>query len=376
MRILFLDDQSEMLGVYQKVCNPALLKPGSRHGKIFQDESQPDEGDQFEPVLEVEFKGSFFLEAGKAVEGFRKLAGSPFRYQIAVLDMQLPESSGLEVAKDLLQIDSGINLIFVTAYSDWSVHTIAQTLGRDETKFMFLKKPFELQEMLQALLYMNANLLREQWQKESLRNLINFTKRYKVESLEIFDALLELKTVDLVQDLARMKVPDLIAKNEKVLEVVEMILTNDMSGVNETFLLKELLDEYEQQVRVKLNFSQEAFQNLHLTGNRSHITFALRCLVNNGLDFSKDAVTISASVIEGESVVITVLDSGLGIQRQYQNEVFEPEFKLDPISTKAGFGLPLAKKVLLTMHRADMAIKSTPGKGTAIKFTLPCKPAE
>lgn len=372
MRILFLDDHPEMLEVFQRVCNPLVLKPGARREKIFQQGKPPEGESEFEPVLEVEFKGSFFLQAEKAVEAFRKAAGSPFRFQIAVLDMQLPESSGLEVAKQLLDLDSHVNLVFITAYSEQSVHDIARALGRDESHFMFLKKPFELQEILQALLFIHEKLRREQWQLESLRNLVSFTKGYKIESLEIFDALLELQTVDLVRALARKKVPDLIGKNEKVLELVEMILTNDTSGVKDTFLLAELLEEFTQQGRVKLNYSEEAFQKLRLTGNRQHLTFALRCLVRNGLDFSTGAVTISASVLEGGRAEVTVLDSGPGVQRQFQNEIFEPGFKLDSNSTKAGFGLSLVKKVVQTMHNSDLSIKSTPGKGTAVKFTLPC----
>lgn len=372
MRILFLDDHPEMLEVFQRVCNPLVLRPGTRREKIFQHEKPPQQKEQFEAVLDVEFKGSFFLQADKAVQAFRKAAGSPFRFQIAVLDMQLPESSGLEVAKQLLDLDSQVNLIFITAYSDWSVHDIARALDRDENHFMFLKKPFELQEVLQALLFIHQKLQREQWQLESLRNMVTFTKGYKIESLEIFDTLLELKTVDLVQALARKKVPDLIAKNEKVLELVEMILTTDASGVNDTFPLEELLEEFKQQGRVNLHYSAEAFQKLRLTGNRKYLTFALRCLVNNGLDFSREAVTISASVIEGGKAEITVLDSGPGIQLQFQNEIFQPGFKLDAKSGKAGFGLSLVKKVVQTMHGADLTIKSTPGKGTAVRFTLPC----
>ncbi len=373
MRILFLDDQSEILDVFRLVCNPALLKPRAEPENLFDNDSLPAEDGGFEPVLDVEFKGSFFLKAGEAVEAFRKMRNSPARFQIAVLDMQLPESSGLEVAAELLNLDPEINLVFVTAYSDWSVHDIAKELGRDQTQFMFLKKPFELQEVLQILIYIHEKLLQEKWHQESLRNLVNFTRSYKTESLQIFDTLLSLKTVDLVKDLARQKIPELIRKNEKVLELVEMILTDDTSGANKTFLLEELLEEFKAQERVDLQYSEAAFQNIRLVGNGRYISFALSCLVNNGLDFSTDVVTVSAHVKDSGMAEIMVLDKGAGIQRQYQNEIFEPGFKLSQQSTKAGFGLSLVKKVFLTLHTTDLAIKSAQSKGTIIRFTLPCK---
>lgn len=376
MRILFLDDQSEILEVFRMVCNPAILRPRAEPEDLFENESAPADDGGFEPVLDMEFKGSFFLKAGKAVESFRNMRNSPGRFQVAVLDMQLPESSGVEVAKELLTIDPYIDLVFVTAYSDWSIHDIAKELGRDQTQFMFLKKPFELQEVMQILIYIHLKLRQEQWHKESLRNLVNFTRSFKTDSLNIFDTLLELQTVDLVKDMARRKVPDLIRKNEKVLELVEMILTGDSTRLDDTFSLGELLEEFEIQKRVELRYSKEAFRNVRLIGNLKYLAFALRSLVRNGLDFSADTVTVSAHLGESGKAEILVLDKGPGIQRQYHSEIFEPGFKLKLGSGKAGFGLSLVKKVLMTLHKTDLAIKSGPGKGTAIRFSLPCRPSE
>lgn len=373
MRILFLDDNTEILDVFRRVCDPAILKPRSQPIDLFDDAAIPQDDGGFQPVLDLEFKGSFFSKAVEAVKSFEDLHRSPAPFRIAVLDMQLPESSGLEVAKQLLRLDPDINLLFVTAYSDWSVHDIAKTLEKDESQFIFLKKPFEFQEILQMLLYINAKLLRESWQQESLRNLVNFARSYKVDSLEIFNVLLGLQTVELVKTVARKRVPELIRKNEKVLELVEMILTKSGSGMDDTFLLEDLLEEFQDQERIELHYSKKAFQKLQLVGNCRHIIFALRCLVNNGLEYSIDPVKISASEIDGNRVEMTVMDNGLGIQGQFHNEVFEPGFKLEERSSRAGYGLSLVKKVLMTIHKSDLAIRSTLGKGTAIKFTLPCK---
>ena len=374
MRILFLDDQPEILDVFRKVCDPAILQPRAQAQELFSDESEPPLDEGFEPVLNLEFRGSFFQSANEAVEAFKAVRESPARFRIAVLDMQLPESSGLEVARELLDHDPNLNLVFVTAYSEWSIHDIAQSLARDQQQFMFQKKPFELQEVLQTLLFIHDKVQRELWQQESLRNLVNFTRGYKVESLQIFKSLLGLKSVALVKTLAKKKVPELIRKNEKVLELVEIIFTNDKSKIDETFSLGELFEEFEQQARVKVRFAKKVFQDVRVLGNSAYIAFALRCLVNNGLDFSSGEVTVSATLTENQKTEIMVQDAGPGIKGQFHNEIFDPGFKLDPGSDKAGFGLALVKKVLLTIHRADLAIRSVPGKGTAIKFSLPCQP--
>ena len=124
MRVLFLDDQPEILDVYRQIQNPLLINPSvaDRDEDIFAPADSVNQDDGFHRVLNIAFKGSFFQQAGEAVENFRRFAKSFARYQFAVLDMQLPESSGLEVARQLLEIDPRTNFLFVTAHSDYSIH--------------------------------------------------------------------------------------------------------------------------------------------------------------------------------------------------------------------------------------------------------------
>ena len=377
MRILFLDDQPEILDIFRMVDNPALFNPKSQPG--VEDLFAPDQstgGDEgFTPVMDIEFKGSYFPGAKDAVTEFRKMAGSPARYQVAVLDMQLPESSGLEVAQELLALHPELSLMFVTAYSDWSIHDISRTLGMEQNQFMFLKKPFELQELLQNLLYIREKIKRELWEREALRNLVNFTRGYKVDSLNLFNTIMELKTLDLAKTLAGKRIPDLIQKNEKVLELVEMILTHDTSRVKNTFPIVDLLKDFQGRERVALEYDPTECHDLVLVGDRNLLHFALRCLINNGLDFSNGTVTVSASRNAQGQAEFVVLDRGIGIKREYFNEIFEPGFKLSQRSPKAGYGLSLVKRILLNFHKTELSIRSTMGEGTAIKFTLPCVPA-
>ena len=131
MRILFLDDQQEILDVYRQIHNPMLVEPDApgKNEDIFASPVVAEEKNGFQQVRKIEFKGSFFGQAAEAVEYFRRFANANTRYQLAVLDMQLPESSGLEVARQLLEIDPRINFVFVTAYSDYSIHDTARELG-------------------------------------------------------------------------------------------------------------------------------------------------------------------------------------------------------------------------------------------------------
>jgi signal transduction histidine kinase len=78
---------------------------------------------------------------------------------------------------------------------------------------------------------------------------------------------------------------------------------------------------------------------------------------------------------EGESVRVTVSDSGKGIPAPDLPKVFEAFRTTEqPISTwhsGTGLGLPISKK-FVELHRGQMGVESLSGEGTTFWFTLPC----
>jgi signal transduction histidine kinase/DNA-binding response OmpR family regulator len=77
----------------------------------------------------------------------------------------------------------------------------------------------------------------------------------------------------------------------------------------------------------------------------------------------------------GDSVRVTVTDSGKGIPAQDLPKVFEAFRTTEqPISawhSGTGLGLPISKK-FVELHRGQMGVESLSGEGTTFWFTLPC----
>ena len=105
------------------------------------------------------------------------------------------------------------------------------------------------------------------------------------------------------------------------------------------------------------------------------LSYAFAQLIENALDAISDgdgaasdgAVTVNTRVI-GESVSVSVCDTGSGIATDIMPRVFEPLF-----STKGfgvGLGLPIIKKVA-EQNDGEVTITSEPGLGTAVTLTLP-----
>ena len=66
---------------------------------------------------------------------------------VLVLDVRMPEMSGLELQKHLIDSGSDMPIIFITAHQDIQARRMALEAGAID----FLKKPFEEQSLLDAV---------------------------------------------------------------------------------------------------------------------------------------------------------------------------------------------------------------------------------
>lgn len=81
-------------------------------------------------------------------------------------------------------------------------------------------------------------------------------------------------------------------------------------------------------------------------------------------------VTLGASLING-AVRFTVVDTGQGIPREYQEKIFDKFYQVPETGPKGtGLGLYIAKEIVRG-HGGDMGVESEPGKGCTFWFTLP-----
>ena len=124
---------------------------------------------------------------------------------------------------------------------------------------------------------------------------------------------------------------------------------------------------------------RESNITLETTGNLSGKTEAdgdllLQVMLNllkNGINASESGATITLSCKENkENICITVADNGIGMNREEQEQMFDPFFT----TRKAGTGLGLAvSHQIVEQHSGRFDVKSQPGKGTSITMILPKK---
>ena len=101
----------------------------------------------------------------------------------------------------------------------------------------------------------------------------------------------------------------------------------------------------------------------------------LNNLVGNALRYTPSGgrIQVAASRL-GNSVAVTVSDTGQGIDPNDLPEVFNRFYRGEKSRSKStggsGLGLAIARGIVRA-HHGDLVVESTPGQGSRFTFTLP-----
>ncbi len=146
-------------------------------------------------------------------------------------------------------------------------------------------------------------------------------------------------------------------------------------------LVRNTLESYRYQIEQQ-GFQLEESIDSNLPAvpvDREAIARALVNLVNNALKYSTEKKFLGVKLYRENRVVkLEVADHGIGISRRDQAKIFEKFYRAgDPLvhNTKgSGLGLSLVRHIT-NAHGGDIAVESTPGKGSRFIMSLPLAPA-
>ena len=134
---------------------------------------------------------------------------------------------------------------------------------------------------------------------------------------------------------------------------------------------RPLIDKAGHQLRIEL-----PDEPIHLHADPARLTQVFANLLNNSSKYTPPGGTIAVSARrDGDDVVVTVRDDGLGIPRDKLDSVFDMFMQVDRSVEKSqgglGIGLTLVKR-LVEMHGGTIAVRSEgEGRGSEFEVRLP-----
>jgi signal transduction histidine kinase/FixJ family two-component response regulator len=185
--------------------------------------------------------------------------------------------------------------------------------------------------------------------------------------LELINTILDLSKVE------KGKL-DLAMENFALVPTITEVLTimrplSDRKGVALELDVRDGPEElYADQSRFKQILYNLLSNAIKFTPNEGRVSVTVRAVASGAVE------SPGQEVENGGIVEVTIQDNGIGIRPEDHQRIFEAFEQVEnPVSRQfegTGLGLPLTK-CLVELHGGRIWVESTPGRGSAFRFTLP-----
>lgn len=127
--------------------------------------------------------------------------------------------------------------------------------------------------------------------------------------------------------------------------------------------------------RQGLGLSLTGSAELLVRGDRSQLVSVISNLVDNAIKYSEaGGVVLVEGMNQGDEVVVTVTDHGIGIAERDQKRIFERFYRVDKARSRAtggtGLGLSIVRHIVLE-HGGSIDVRSEEGIGSTFMVRLP-----
>ncbi len=116
------------------------------------------------------------------------------------------------------------------------------------------------------------------------------------------------------------------------------------------------------------------FDNCYIVADEELLLNVWENLLSNALKYTNEGGRIQIACRANQGYVeVIIRDTGIGIPKEYQEEIFERFYRVDEARKKkdgTGLGLAIVKEIV-ELHGGKISIESKPGEGSTFKVTLP-----
>jgi two-component system, OmpR family, phosphate regulon sensor histidine kinase PhoR len=243
--------------------------------------------------------------------------------------------------------------------------------------------------IITAFSVMHRNLKSQQRLMETKNDFINnvthelktpvATVSVALEAIQNFNVSQDPRLTKEYLDIAQRELKRLNEITDRILRT--SVLENEVAITKETTDLNGLIQKVIADLKLIID-QRNATVQYESTGT----DFSLQCqphrlyqmiqnLLENALKYSPDEPRIKIILIgSNSSLVLSIQDQGIGIQKEYQNKIFEKFFRVPTgnIHSIKGYGLGLSYVLnLVTLLGGQIKVESEINKGSSFTLTFP-----
>lgn len=166
------------------------------------------------------------------------------------------------------------------------------------------------------------------------------------------------------------------------IESGKMDLMNDLFSLNEVINdIENMLEPKVKEKKIQFNIINHHKDDINIYGDKIRLYQVLLNIISNAIKFTNVGnvtLSIMKKTVDNQTntIVFTISDTGIGIEKNKINKIFERYEQADETIKNnfggTGLGLSISKKIVELMN-GTIAIKSKLNKGTQFTLTIPFK---
>ena len=331
------------------------------------------------------FEASSASTGNKAIE--KVLSELP---ELVLLDLKLPDMTGVEVLKRIKGINEDIAVIIITGYGGEQVAVDLIKAGALD----YVSKPFEFDALLTSIT--NTLKIRDgQIEDKRHKRFSSLERFFPFLAHEIRNPLHAIAgAIAIIQRRSKLN-DELLSKSIKIIqdevhhlngfvqECLDFVRPPQVSlsvemDINEVInLVMNIVSHMFEKMSDTIRVTIEADSNLpKVYAKYEEIKQAFINIVKNSFEAMPDGGeliirTCLRSDLHPHYVEISFIDNGTGMKKEDLKSLFNPFFTTKLRGT--GLGLAICHRIITERHMGQIAIESETGKGTTVTVRLPIK---
>jgi len=342
---------------------------------------------------------------------------------LVLLDLDLPDSSGLETMERINNVAPNVAVIILTGLSGAAIASTAIHLGAQDylvkgqvdgkmlmqtIRYSIERKRFqeELQkthvqmmhhekmasigqlaagiahEINNPIGFISCNLGSLNKYVARLTEFINFVDASLARSDETTRKEVEDKRQALKVDLILNDTNDLIKESlqgtSRAKKIVQDLLSfartdqDENRLVNLNDIIESTIDMVWNELKYKVTLKKELAPLPMTRCNPQQLSQVFVNLLLNAAQAiaTQGEITVKTWVSK-HAVHVTISDTGSGIPAQFLTRIFEPFFTTKDVGQGTGLGLSIAYEIVSTKHHGEITVSSEEGRGTTFSVRIP-----
>ncbi len=255
--------------------------------------------------------------------------------------------------------------------------------GNYADRIEFTSKTMEIDSLIDSVNALAASL--EEQQELKKRMAMDYAHEFRTplaaiqSNLEgIIDGIFE-PTNDRIESIRQeiLRLSRMVSDIDKITDLQKNNLILHREKFDFFLLLKQNLITFEAKLSEKQIKLKVKGEPCCIYGDKDKISSVIINLISNAVKYTDTLGEIDASIKdEGERIVFTVSDTGVGIDEVDLPYIFEHLYRVDPSRARdtGGFGIGLSvTKAIVEAHGGQITVQSEPKKGSVFTIILPKK---